>query len=161
MWSSSFWIAYILYEGFCTIPWKISAEQSSPKPNYIPFKITLRAVQNTCFELCSACFSLVRISRDQSSWKSTYLCSTAVSGLACDSYRKLRFILWLFTSCVWDNLRYWISIKTAFDLLETCSSSFCNECNRFHDFRTNLPKETGYFTESKTQTFQNDVKFVP
>ena len=36
-------------------------------------------------------------------------------GFACASFWRLRLVRWLFTSCVWDVLRYRILIKTAFD----------------------------------------------
>ena len=73
----------------------------------------------------------------------------------------LGLVLWLFTSCVWDVLRYRIFRKTAFDFLETWSSWFCIVCNCFDDFRTNLLKNFVDFTERKTQTFQNDVAYAP
>ena len=71
-------------------------------------------------------------------------CSNAESRFGCASFRTLRLVLWLFTSCVWDVLRYRILIKTAFDFFrKTWSSSFCIVCNCFDDFRTNLPKNFG------------------
>ena len=36
-------------------------------------------------------------------------------GFACASFRRLRLVLWLFTSWIWDVLRYRILIKAAFD----------------------------------------------
>ena len=42
-------------------------------------------------------------------------CSNAESRFGCASFRTLRLVLWLFTSCIWDVLRYRIFIKTAFD----------------------------------------------
>ena len=42
-------------------------------------------------------------------------CSNAESRFGCASFRTLRLVLWLFTSCVWDVLRYRILKKTAFD----------------------------------------------
>ena len=42
-------------------------------------------------------------------------CSNAESSFGCASFRTLRLVLWLFTSCVWDVLRYQTLIKTAFD----------------------------------------------
>ena len=59
----------------------------------------------------------VRSSRDYCSWINTSFCSTAVLGFACASFRRLRMVLWLFTSCVWDVLRYRILRKTTFDFL--------------------------------------------
>ena len=41
-------------------------------------------------------------------------CSNAESRFGCAIFRTLRSALWLFTSCVWDVLRYRILIKTAF-----------------------------------------------
>ena len=40
--------------------------------------------------------------------------SNAESRFGCASSRRLRLVLWLFTSCVWDVLWYRILIKTAF-----------------------------------------------
>ena len=42
-------------------------------------------------------------------------CSNSESRFSCAIFRTLRSLLWLFTSCVWDVLRYRILIKTAFD----------------------------------------------
>ena len=42
-------------------------------------------------------------------------CSNAEPHSGCASFRTLRLVLWLFTSCVWDVLRYRILKKTAFD----------------------------------------------
>ena len=58
----------------------------------------------------------MRSSRDYCLWIITYFRSTAVLGFACASFRRLRLVLWLFTSCVWDVLWYRILIKTAFFL---------------------------------------------
>ena len=41
-------------------------------------------------------------------------CSNAESSFGCARLRRLRLVLWLFTSCVWDVLCYRILIKTAF-----------------------------------------------
>ena len=56
----------------------------------------------------------MRSSRDKSPSIDSFICSTAVSGFACASYGKLRLVLWLFSTCIWDVLRYRILIKTAF-----------------------------------------------
>ena len=89
-------------------------------------------------------------------------CSNAKSRFGCASFRRLRLVLSLFTSCVWDVLRYRILKKTAFDFFwETWSPSFCIVCNCFDDIRTNLPKILGVFTGRRTQIFQNDVEYVP
>ena len=84
-------------------------------------KTTLSTFQKCLFELCSASFF-------GCSWKnciekfvrSLYLGtirvfhSNAESRFGCASSRRLRLVLWLFTSCVWDFLGYRILIKTAF-----------------------------------------------
>ena len=44
-----------------------------------------------------------------------FFCSNAKSRFSRTSFRTLCSVLWLFTSCVWDVLRYRILIKTAFD----------------------------------------------
>ena len=59
-------------------------------------------------------------------------CSNAESSFGCARLRRLRLVLWLFTSCVWDVL--WYDIE---------------------DF-----KNSSCFL-SKTETFQNDVEDVP
>ena len=41
-------------------------------------------------------------------------CSNAESRFSCARLRRLRLLLWLFTSCVWDVLWHRILIKTAF-----------------------------------------------
>ena len=57
-------------------------------------------------------------------------CSNAESRFGCASSRRLRLVLWLFTSCVWVVLGYRIHIKTAFvswakqKLSKTTSSTF-------------------------------------
>ena len=55
-----------------------------------------------------------RTSSDLSSWNITSFCSNAESLFGCARLRRLRLVLWLFTSCVWDVLWYRILIKTAF-----------------------------------------------
>ena len=54
-WSSSFWIVYVLFEGFGTNLWKY--RPMSPKPIKIPLKMTLKEAQSLRFELCFVCFS--------------------------------------------------------------------------------------------------------
>ena len=76
-------------------------------------------------------------------------------GFACASFRRLRLVLWLFTSCVWDVLRNRTLRKTAFDFfLETWSSSFCIVSNSFDDFRPNLPKNIGRIHRTENTNFQ-------
>ena len=68
-------------------------------------------------------------------------CSNAESRFGCAIFRTLRSVLRLFTSCVWDVLRYRILRKKQLLIFsETWSSSFCIVCNCFDDFRTNRPK---------------------
>ena len=84
-----------------------------------------------CFFLCLKLKKIVlRTSSDLSTWNNTCFCSNAESRFGCASLRKLRWVLLLFTSCVWDVLRYRILVN-----------SFC--------------------FSSKTETFQNDVEYVP
>ena len=68
------------------------------------------------------------------------------AGLVFDGYV---WYFWSFLSRVWDVLGYRILKKTAFNFLETRCPSFCIVCNCFDDFRTNLPKLLGDFTENK------------
>ena len=59
------------------------------------------------------------------------------------SFRTLCSLLWLFTSCVWDVLRYRILRKKQLLIFsETWTSSFWIVCKCFDDFRTNRPKNT-------------------
>ena len=44
-------------------------------------------------------------------------------------------------------------MKTAFDFLETWSSSFCIVCNWFVDFRKNHPKSIGLFNQKENTNF--------
>ena len=71
-------------------------------------------------------------------------CSNAESRFGCAIFRTLRSVLWLFTSCVWDVLRYRILIKKQLLIFsETWSSRFWIVCNCFDDFRKNRPKNNG------------------
>ena len=68
-------------------------------------------------------------------------CSNAESPFGCGIFRTLCSVLWLFTSCVWDVLRYRILRKKQLLIFsETWSSSFWIVCNCFDDFRTNRLK---------------------
>ena len=88
--------------------------------------------------------------------------SNAESRFGCARFRRLRLVLWLLTSCVWDVLRYRLLRKKQLLIFsETWSSSFWVVCNCSDDFRPNVPKILGDFTERKTQTFQNDNYYVP
>ena len=71
-------------------------------------------------------------------------CSNAESRFGCAIFRTLRSVLRLFTSCVWDVLRYRILRKKQLLIFsETWSSSFWIVCNCFDVFRTNRPKNNG------------------
>ena len=70
--------------------------------------------------------------------------SNAESRFGCAIFRTLRSVLRLFTSCVWDVLRYRILRKKQLLIFsETWSSSFWIVCNCFDVFRTNRPKKNG------------------
>ena len=90
-------------------------------------------------------------------------CSNAESPFGCGIFRTLCSVLWLFTSCIWDVLRYRILGKKQLLIFsETWSSSFWIVCNCFDDFRTNPPRKQwaispkGKYHLSKTtfSTFQ-------
>ena len=71
-------------------------------------------------------------------------CSNAESRFGCAIFRTLRSVLRLFTSCVWDVLRYRILRKNQLLIFsETWSSSFWIVCNCFDVLRTNRPKKNG------------------
>ena len=80
--------------------------------------------------------------------------SNAESRFGCAVFRTLRSVFWLFTSGVWDVLRYRIlREKQLLIFSETWSSSFCIVCNCFDYFRTNLPKHFGRFHWKKNTNF--------
>ena len=92
------------------------AKQKPPKKTLITF-------QKVLFELCSAWFfgckqkklywELAEISLHETI---PVFCSNAESRFGCANFvRTLRLVIWLFTSCVWDVLRYRILTKTAFE----------------------------------------------
>ena len=88
-------------------------------------------VTKICFEV-----SLLRTIR--------VFCSSAESRFGCAIFRTLRSVLWLFTSCVWDVLRFRILRKKQLLIFsETWSSSFWIVCICFDDFRTSRPKNSG------------------
>ena len=58
--------------------------------------------------------AVLRTSSDLSTWNNTSFYSNAESRFGCARFRRLRLVLWLVTSCVWDVLWYRILIKTAF-----------------------------------------------
>ena len=71
-------------------------------------------------------------------------CSNVESRFGWASFRTPRSVLWLFTSCIWDVLRYPILRKKQLLIFsETWSSSFWIVCNCFDDFRKNRPKNNG------------------
>ena len=105
----------------------------SPKGKHQLSKMTLSTFQKCVFELCLAFFF-------GCNWKICFenllrsllgticvFCSNAESRFGWASFRRLGLVLWLFTSCVWDVLRYRILIKTAFDFFRNvvCVASYC------------------------------------
>ena len=58
--------------------------------------------------------AVLRTSSDLSTWNNTSFRSNAESRFGCARLRRLRLLLWLFTSCVWVVLWYRILIQTAF-----------------------------------------------
>ena len=89
-------------------------------------------------------------------------CSNAESRFGCAILRALRSVLWLFTSCVWDVLRYRIPKKTAFDFFRKRGLRHFVLCAFvLMIFVQTFRKVLGNFTGRKTPTFQNDVEYVP
>ena len=81
-------------------------------------------------------------------------CSNAESRFGCSIFRTLCSVLWLFTSCIWDVLRYRILRKKQLLIFsETWSSSFWIVCNCFDDFRTNRPKNNGQSHRKENTNF--------
>ena len=102
--------------------------------------------------------SVLRTSSVPSTWNNTCFCSNAESRFGYARLRRLRLVLWLFTSCVWDVLRYRLLIKTAFDFFKKRSLRRFVLCAvGFMTFVQTFRKILGDFTKRKTQTFQNDV----
>ena len=91
------------------------------------------------------------------------VCSNAQSRFGCAIFpRTLRSVLWLFTSCVWDVLRYRIPIKTAFDFFRKRGLRRFVLCAIvLMILAQTLRKLLGEFTEIKTQNFQKYVEYVP
>ena len=86
-------------------------------------------------------------------------CSNAESGFGCASSRRLRLVLWLFTSCVRDVLWYRILIKVAFDFFRKRGLRRFVLCAKvLMSFVRTCRKKLGDFTDRKTQSFQNDVE---
>ena len=122
-----FWKRGLRRFGLCTFFLKVSVQifekcrPMSSKPINIRLKMTLRDAQSLRFELCLAFFSscewqkvlwevreiivreLLLLFVRLQCWVSPALV-----------FGKLRLVLWLFTSCVWDVLGCRILIKTAF-----------------------------------------------
>ena len=81
-------------------------------------------------------------------------CSNAESRFGCSIFRTLCSVHWLFTSCVWDVLRYrTLRKKQLLIFSETWSSSFWIVCNCFDDFRTNRPKSIGWSHRKEDTNF--------
>ena len=98
--------------------------------------------------------SVLRTSSDLSTWNNTCFLFKCRVTFGCASFRRLGLVFWLFTSCVWDVLQYRILRKKQLLIFsETWSSSYCNVCNCFDDFRTNLPKSFGRFRRKKNTNF--------
>ena len=80
-------------------------------------------------------------------------CSNAESRFGCAILRTLRTVLWLFTSCVWDVLRYRILIKTAFDFFGNVVFVILYCVQVFWWFSYKLPKSFGRFHQKKNTNF--------
>ena len=103
------WFSYKSSEKFWVI---------SPKGKHNLSKTTLSTFQNCPFELCSAFFfGCMQKNCFEKLLRSLYLGtlrdfhSNAESHFGCARFRRLRLVLWLFASCVWDVLRYRILRK--------------------------------------------------
>ena len=89
-------------------------------------------------------------------------CSNAESRFGCASFRRLRLVIWLFTSCVWEVWRCRILIKTAFEFFRKLGLRRFVLCAIvLIIFVQTFEKKLGDFTKKKTPTFKNDVEYVP
>ena len=92
----------------------------SPKGKHKLSKTTFSTFQKCLFELSFAFYSGGNYKNCFETFLRTLLgtirvfCSNAESRFNCASSRRLRLVLWLFTSCVWDVLGHRILIKTDF-----------------------------------------------
>ena len=93
----------------------LEQNRNFPKRNWVRSKIV--------FLSSAGLFSLV-VTKKNLFWELAQIslhetirvfCSNAESRFGCPFFRTLRSVLWLFTSCVWDVLRYRILVETAFD----------------------------------------------
>ena len=126
---NSFWFfrkRALRRSGLCTFFWRLLYKSSKNvgqcHQNQLTFLLKRHWGQPKVFALSYAWLvslvvnenCVVRSSRDKCSWIITYFCLTAVLGFGCAIFRTLRSALWLFTSCVWDVLRYRILRKNSF-----------------------------------------------
>ena len=81
-------------------------------------------------------------------------CSNAESRFSCASFPTPRLVLWLFTSCVWDVLRYRILKKTAFDFFWGTWSAL------FWIVYILLKVSLQIFENSRAQCHQNQLTFL-
>ena len=152
---------------FCVqLFWWISHKPSekywaiSPKAKHKISKKTLRTFQKYAFSAALLfCLVVAKENCFENFLRSLLgtirvFCSNAESPFGRASFRTLRSVLGLFTSCVWDVLRYRVLIKTALIFSETWSSSFCIVCKCFDDFRTNLPKNIGRYHRKENTNCQ-------
>ena len=90
-------------------------------------------------------------------------CSNAESRFGRASFRRLGLVLWLFTFCDWDVLRYRILVKTAFDFFGNvvlvvlyCMQLFWwFSCNPSEKFWAISPKGKHKLSKTTLSTFQN------
>ena len=92
------------------------------------------------------------------------VCSNAESRFGCAIFRRtLRSVLWLFTSCVWDVLRYRILKKTAFDFFRNVVSVvfYCVQLfwwfshKPSENYWANSPKSKHKISKNTLSTSQN------
>ena len=118
-WSPSFCIVCNSFDDFRTnLPKNIGRFHRKQNTKF-PKRCWVRS-KNVFFWRCSAFFS--GCNRRKLFWEIPQIsllgtirvfCSNAESRFGRASFRTLRSVLWLFTSCVWDVLWYRILIKTA------------------------------------------------
>ena len=167
-WSPSFFIVCNCFDDFRTNLPKISGQFHRSKTQnfqkdveYVPKK-SFWALVGLILWLCIKMmfWELAEISLHETI---RVACSNAESRFGCAIFpRTLRSVLWLFTSCVWDVLRYRILIKTAFDFFQKRGLRRFVLCAIvLMILAQTLRKLLGEFTEIKTQNFQKDVEYVP
>ena len=139
----------------------------SPKKNTNFPKWRWVRSKNICLRSALS-FSLVVIKKYvlRTSWGLSFLgtilvyCSNAESRFACASFRRLRLVLWLFTSCVWDVVRHRIHKNliffgdVVFVVLYCVQLSWCFSSKPSEKYWSISPKGKHKLSKTTMSTFE-------